>query len=263
MKPGLWTYIRTACTHRIFYHFIYPALLLHKPDSKNQSRETNQKCSNKCADRFDRNSKPFQRFCTSRLFQGFRRCTTTRQQRKNSCIETRTPVNTITPISETYLMAACTDLSLETEIEMDGRKLGIKYFADDRDTALSFPSDGFCLFDSGSGTCWPLVLFNFNLPPEERVHTRQILSVGLIPGPKKPEDFDSFHLPISGGAFATHNWSAYTGCRPGKFFYTQGASPLCFRGYTPAVSMIMHMKGAGSFHPCRMCNAASVRHSHN
>lgn len=160
-------------------------------------------------------------------------------------------------------MAACTDLSLETEIEMDGRKLGIKYFADDRDTALSFPSDGFCLFDSGSGTCWPLVLFNFNLTPEERVHTRQILSVGLIPGPKKPEDFDSFHLPISGGAFATHNWSAYTGCRPGKFFYTQGASPLCFRGYTPAVSMIMHMKGAGSFHPCRMCNAASVRHSHN
>lgn len=111
MKPGLWTFIRTTCTHRIFYHFIYTALLLHKPDSKNQSRETNQKCSNKCADRFDRNGKLSQRFCTSRLFQGFRRCTTTRQQRKNSCIETRTPANTITPLSETYLMAACTDLS--------------------------------------------------------------------------------------------------------------------------------------------------------
>lgn len=60
---------------------------------------------------------------------------------------------------------------------MDGRKLGIKYFADDRDIALSFPSDGFCPFDSGSGTCWPLVLFNLNLPPEERVHTQEILSV--------------------------------------------------------------------------------------
>lgn len=27
--------------------------------------------------------------------------------------------------------------------------------------------------------------------------------------------------------------------------------------------MIMHMKGTGSFHPCRRCNAASVRHPHN
>lgn len=73
---------------------------------------------------------------------------------------------------------------LKTETEVDGRKLGTKYFVDDRDIALSFSSDGFCPFDNASGMCWALVLFNFNLPPEEKVHNHEILSVGLIPGPK-------------------------------------------------------------------------------
>lgn len=58
-----------------------------------------------------------------------------------------------------------TDL-LEREVEVEGNKIVVKYFADKRDIAPAFTSDGFCPHDNRSATCWPLILFNLNLPPD-------------------------------------------------------------------------------------------------
>jgi len=37
-----------------------------------------------------------------------------------------------------------------------------------------------------------LIIFNYNLPPDVRFHINNILALGVIPGPKKPIDADSF-----------------------------------------------------------------------
>jgi len=41
-----------------------------------------------------------------------------------------------------------------------------------------------------------LIIFNYNLPPDVRFHINNILALGVIPGPKKPIDADSFLWPL-------------------------------------------------------------------
>lgn len=50
--------------------------------------------------------------------------------------------------------------------DVEENKIGVKYFADKRDIALAFTSDGFRPRDNRSATCWPSILFNLNLPPD-------------------------------------------------------------------------------------------------
>ena len=45
-------------------------------------------------------------------------------------------------------------------------------------------------------TCWPLILFNYNLPPEDQFHISNVISLGTVLGPKKPVDMDSFLWPL-------------------------------------------------------------------
>ncbi|KAF8824070.1 hypothetical protein HHX47_DHR9000462 [Lentinula edodes] len=70
------------------------------------------------------------------------------------------------------------------------------HFNDHQDIALGLSTDGFGPFKRRKHTCWPLILFNYNLPPEIQFHMENILAVGVIPGPKKPKDADSFMWPL-------------------------------------------------------------------
>ena len=44
--------------------------------------------------------------------------------------------------------------------------VGAVYFGDPQDVALGLSTDGFGIFSHGQATAWPLILFNYNLPPE-------------------------------------------------------------------------------------------------
>ena len=72
---------------------------------------------------------------------------------------------------------------------------GETYFADPRDVALGLSTDGFGIFSRGQETTWPLILFNYNLPPEVQFHVDNILPIGNIPGPNKPAIPNSFLIP--------------------------------------------------------------------
>jgi len=61
---------------------------------------------------------------------------------------------------------------------------------------LGLSTDGFGPFKHHIKTAWPIILFNYNLPSEERFQKDNIISVGIIPGPKKPGDCDSFLWPL-------------------------------------------------------------------
>ena len=70
------------------------------------------------------------------------------------------------------------------------------FFSDPRDIALGLSTDGFGPFKKCTKTAWPLIIFNYNLPPKERFKKENIISLGTIPGPKKPGDMDSFLWPL-------------------------------------------------------------------
>jgi len=70
------------------------------------------------------------------------------------------------------------------------------YFSDHHNIALGFATDGFAPFKKRKHTAWILLIFNYNLPPDEHFQRDNILCVGIIPGPKKPWNADLFIHPL-------------------------------------------------------------------
>lgn len=143
-------------------------------------------------------------------------------------------------------------------VVIDDRTLPHKFFQDGRDVAFGLSTDGFAPFRRRKTTCWPLILFNYNLPPEIRFHFRHIISLGVIPGPKKPSDIDSFLWPLvqefidlAAGVTAFDALSE-------SMFVLRAYLILVF-GDIPAVSLLMKVKGHNGFSPCRVCKITAVR----
>ena len=82
------------------------------------------------------------------------------------------------------------------QVKLDNKVLDHKYFSDCHDVALGLSTDSFSPFNKRKSTAWPLILFNYNLPPDIHFHVNQILMLSVIPGPKNPQDYDSFLWPF-------------------------------------------------------------------
>ncbi|CDO71844.1 hypothetical protein BN946_scf184939.g68 [Trametes cinnabarina] len=137
-------------------------------------------------------------------------------------------------------------------VTVEGRQLDHQFFADRRDIALGLSSDGFAPWRRRKKTAWPIILYNYNLPPEIRFHKNNIIPLCVVPGPKKPKDFDSFlwpaveellRLAVGVPAFDSTSLSPFS----------LHAYLVLVSGDMPAVSMIMQMKGHNGLFPCRMC----------
>ncbi|KAJ3494993.1 hypothetical protein NLJ89_g10699 [Agrocybe chaxingu] len=153
--------------------------------------------------------------------------------------------------------SAYQDLLTET-VKIDGEDLGHTYFSDGRDIALGLSTDGFAPFKRRKNTAWPLILFNFNLPPEFRFHMNEILALGVIPGPKKPIDIDSFLWPAILEFIKLVRGVAAFDILKSEMFALRAFLILVF-GDIPAVALLMHMKGHNGFSPCRMCKILGIR----
>lgn len=142
-------------------------------------------------------------------------------------------------------------------VEINGRPLDHKFFEDERDIALGLSTDGFAPFRRRKKTAWPLILFNYNLPPEVRFHYENILPLGVIPGPDKPKDFDSFLWPLVQELIrleiGVHTYDQFS-----DTFFALHAYLLLVFGDIPAISMVMRMKGHNATCPCRMCTILGV-----
>ncbi|KAL7277981.1 hypothetical protein ACG7TL_007934 [Trametes sanguinea] len=147
---------------------------------------------------------------------------------------------------------------LGKNVMLGDRVLPHRYLDDPRDAALGLSTDGFAPFKRRSKTAWPLILVNYNLPPEIRNLLDNIIGLGVIPGPKKPVDFDSFLWPFAQEllrlAIGVHAYDALTD----SFFALRAYLILVF-GDIPAISMVMRMKGHNGSCPCRMCLIRGVR----
>lgn len=143
-------------------------------------------------------------------------------------------------------------------IDINGHTLKRKYFADSRDVAMGLSLDGFCPFKKQTKTAWPLIIFLYNLPPEICFHLENILSLGVIPSPKKPHDIDSFLWPLVEELLKLKKGvSAFDVLSQGRFLLR--AFLILVFGDMPAISMVMSMKGHNGFSPCRMCKITGLR----
>ena len=146
----------------------------------------------------------------------------------------------------------------KTHVTIGGEKQSYKYFEDPRDIALGLSTDGFAPFKKRKHTCWPLILFNYNLPPEIRFLIQHIICIGVIPGPKKPKDFDSFLWPVVEELLdLSSGVRAFDVTAPAMF--SLRAFLIHAFGDMPAISMVMRMKGHNGIIPCRMCLIKAIR----
>src|SRR5260221_5262988 len=132
------------------------------------------------------------------------------------------------------------------------------YFSDHHDIALGFATDGFAPFKKRKHTAWILLIFNYNLPPDQRFQKDNILCVGIIPSPKKPWDADSFIYPLVRELLELAvGMSAYDSLS--RNLFALHAYVIAGFGDIPTVSMIMRMKGHNGLCPCRMCGIQGIR----
>ncbi|RXW13283.1 hypothetical protein EST38_g12567 [Candolleomyces aberdarensis] len=70
------------------------------------------------------------------------------------------------------------------------------FFKSDTDIALGLATDGFVPFRNCKQTCWPILIYNLNLPPDKHFLMENLICIGVVPDPKKPKDFNSFLYPF-------------------------------------------------------------------
>jgi hypothetical protein len=142
-------------------------------------------------------------------------------------------------------------------VVVDGQVFNHKFFSDWRDIALGLSTDGFAPFRRRKQTCWPIIATIYNFPPELRCLQGIIMPLGVIPGPRKPKDFDSYLWPLVNElmqlAVGVPAFDASTGSA-----FTLRAYLLYIFGDIPAVSMVMRMKGHNGYRPCRLCNITGL-----
>lgn len=147
---------------------------------------------------------------------------------------------------------------LEKLVEVNRKKKSYKFFSDSKDIPLGLSTDGYGPFKNRAKTAWPLLLFNYNLPTDLHFLWEYTLCVGVIPGPKKPHDWDSFPWPLVQELLRLAEGVTTWDAEEKKSFLLRAYLILVF-GDIPAMSMVMCMKGHNSVHPCWWCNIGGVR----
>lgn len=147
---------------------------------------------------------------------------------------------------------------LGKKVVINGKEYGHTYFSDPRDIALGISFDGFCPFKKRNQTCWPIIAFNYNLPPEIRFHQENIIPLGTIPGPKQMKDTNSFLVPLVEELEELARGVKVYDVLKDELFIMRAYVIIAF-GDIPAAAKLMNMKGHNSLFPCRFCNIKGVR----
>jgi hypothetical protein len=122
------------------------------------------------------------------------------------------------------------------------------------DLAFAFSTDGVDLFRKGKKhQVWPLLLTCFNLSPENRFLEDNIFCLGVVPGPTKPADLDSFLYPMV-EEFKCLQRGVRTPCGLGNSILLR-AYIVTVTADMPARDSLMGLAGYNSRHFCNYCTA--------
>ncbi|KAG9123856.1 hypothetical protein FRC07_013733, partial [Ceratobasidium sp. 392] len=125
------------------------------------------------------------------------------------------------------------------------------------DVALGLSTDGFGPFKSRKQSCWPLILFNYNLPPSIRTQLKYIMCVGVIPGPNTPKELSTYLEPLICELEDLARGIPAFDVVDGHTFALRAYLIAAF-GDMPAMAKLMSMKGPNGKFPCRACKIEGV-----
>ena len=144
-------------------------------------------------------------------------------------------------------------------VMVDGEKLPHQYFSYSRDIALGLCTDSYLLFrqrcKGPSGT--PILLQNYNLPLNIRTHSKNLLCVGIVPGPHQPKDLGSFLMPLDNEcaelAYGIQTFDALQ-----QVLFKMHAYIILKSGDIMAIERFLNIKGHNSIYPCCSCKVQAV-----
>ncbi|GAB1521285.1 hypothetical protein RhiTH_004377 [Rhizoctonia solani] len=90
---------------------------------------------------------------------------------------------------------------------------------------------------------------NLNLPPEEQAQMRNLIPLGVIPGPNKPKDFDLFLVPLVNKFIKLAKGIKVYNTMNGKTI-TLRVHPTIISGNMQAIKYLMNFKGPNAQVPC-------------
>ncbi|KAH7911338.1 Transposase family tnp2-domain-containing protein, partial [Hygrophoropsis aurantiaca] len=153
---------------------------------------------------------------------------------------------------------------LRHRVVVDDEKLSHRYFSDKRDIALSLCTDSYLLYKRrrGGPSATPLLLQNYNLPPQIRTHLSNLLCVGIIPGPNQPKDLESFLAPLDDEcADLAHGVETFDAQK--RALFALHAYIIFKLGDIIAIEKYLGIKGHNAIFPCRSCKIKGVRGNGN
>lgn len=143
-------------------------------------------------------------------------------------------------------------------VTVDGVKKPYRFFEDARELALGLSVDGMCPFKKRKHSCWPLIIINYNFPPDIRNHLDNIICVGVVPGPQSPKDLNSFLQPLIAELVDLANGVEAVDVLNKEIFALRGHLLTGF-GDIPALSKIIEFLGHNALYPCRFCLILAIQ----
>jgi hypothetical protein len=136
-------------------------------------------------------------------------------------------------------------------------KGGIGFMNDHRETAFVVSSDGAVLnlMKGGSGNFWVGIIQFLDFEPEERLKSKNIATVFLIPG--KPVNMDSFLFPFIQDVVSFGYGFWVWDCLEEEYFHWK-AWWLHMAGDMPALAQIAKLTGHNGKVGCRCCKVVGI-----
>ena len=149
---------------------------------------------------------------------------------------------------------------LRQEVTIDGIPCGHHFFSDPWDIAFGIMHDGFQIYKHACGSsasCTPIIALNFNIDQLECTHLLNIIPICLIPGPKAPQDLNSFIQPlIDECKQLAAGICAFDSCQDEGFvLHAYLISAYCDMH---TMKHLLCLKGHNGICPCCMCKIQAI-----
>jgi hypothetical protein len=148
---------------------------------------------------------------------------------------------------------------IRTAVEVDGKKLGHRYFSGRNDIAFSICLDGYLLYKRrrGGPSATPIIAQIYNLPPEIRTLISRTICLGVIPGPKGPKRIDTYLHAFETECVELAKGVNTFNCVTRSHFLLH-AYNLFPHGDMVAIEKFLNVKGHNGKCPCRSCKIKAV-----
>jgi len=149
-----------------------------------------------------------------------------------------------------------------TYVIIDGVEQPYHFFSHQNDIAFSLATDAYLLFGHRrkGPSATPILIQIYNLPPNIRTHLKNLICVGIIPGPSSPKDIASFLIPLKDDC-AKLAKGIVTFDSLARSMFPLHAYKLFELGDIVAIEKLLEIRGHNAFCPCRSCLITGVQNS--